>query len=55
MSKRVDWGEVGSGGKKGEKKDEMRLKGRTADFKVGPRGGRSRATRNDHMRDPNLA
>jgi hypothetical protein len=37
MSKRARGGKVGSKEKKGKKKDEMRLKGRAARIKVGPR------------------
>ena len=50
MSKKVDWGGVGSRGEKERKKDGMRLKGRAARFKVGPHAPSSRAARDHHAR-----
>jgi hypothetical protein len=41
MSKKARGGEVGSRREKGKKKDEMRLKGHAARFKVGPRAASS--------------
>ena len=49
MSKRARKGEVGPREKKERKKDEMRLKGRAARIKVGPRAASSRAARDDHV------
>ena len=50
MSKREKGAKWGLESEKGGKKDGMRLKGRAARFKVGPRTPLSCAARDDHVR-----